>query len=106
MEHAKITLITAHVVIVSHIQLVIIGDLINTPTATPLRLVAIAANHMGIEKIPIELVSVLLEVTMGLVPLNRTRAHLKSNITTSTNAVATRSNPIKTAIVQAIDVIL
>jgi hypothetical protein len=99
-------LITARVVIVSHIQLVIIGDQINTLAGTLLGLVAIAANHMGIDKIPIELVSVLLEVIMGLVPLNQARTHLTITITTSTNAVAPRNNPIKMTIVQGIAGIL
>jgi len=104
MEHAKITLITAHVVIVTRIRLVITGDLINTPIGTPLKLVAMAANHMEIDKITIDLVSILLEVTMclGLATSNRASTHLTINTTTSMNAVATRNNPIKMTIVQEI----
>jgi hypothetical protein len=57
-------------VIVILIRLVITGDLINIPIATLLRLVATAANLMEIGKITIDQVSVLLEVTMGLVLAN------------------------------------
>jgi len=59
---------------------------------------------MEIDKITIDLVSVLLEVTMGLglAPSNQACAHLTINITTSTNTVATRNNPIKMTIVQVI----
>jgi len=83
---------------------VIIGDLINTPIGTPLRIVAMAANHMEIDKITIDLVSVLPEATMGLGLETSTRvcAHSTINIITSTNAVATRNNPIKMTIVQEI----
>jgi len=91
-------------VIVTVIRLVITGDLTNLPIGTPPRLVAIAANLMEIDKITIDLVSVLLEVTMGLglAPSNQACAHLTINITTSTNTVATRNNPIKMTIVQVI----
>jgi len=91
-------------VIVTVIRLVITGDLTNLPIGTPPRLVAIAANLMEIDKITIDLVSVLLEVTMGLglAPSNQACAHLTINITTSTSTVATRNNPIKMTIVQEI----
>jgi len=91
-------------VIVTVIRLVITGDLTNLPIGTPPRLVAIAANLMEIDKITIDLVSVLLEVTMGLglAPSNQACAHLTINITTSTSTVATRNNPIKMTIVQVI----
>ena len=104
MEHAKITLIIAHEVIVKRLRLVITGDLINISIGTPLRLVATAANLMEIDKITIDPVSVLLEVTMGLglANSNLTCAHLMINITTSMNAVATRINPSKMTIVQEI----
>ena len=102
MEHAKITLIIAHVAIVKLIQPAITGDLTNIPIGTPPRLVAMAANLMEIDKITIDPVFVHLEVTMGL-SLAQTKlacAHLMINNTTSTNAAATRNNPIRKTIVQ------
>jgi hypothetical protein len=99
MEHAKITLIIAHATIVELVQPVITGDLINKTIGTPLRMVATAANLMEIDKTTIVPVFVLLETTMGLAHTNLTCAHLMISNTTSTNAVATRSSPIRTTIV-------
>jgi len=81
---------------------VITGDPINIPIDTPLRLVTTVANLTENGKITIVLVSILLEVTMGLglAHLNQTCAHLMINITTSTSAKATRNNPTRMTIVQ------
>jgi hypothetical protein len=83
---------------------VITGDLINKPIGTPLRLPVTAANLMEIDKIPIDPVSVLLEITMNLGLAYPILACALSmiNITTSTIAVATRINPTGMTIVQEI----
>jgi len=89
-------------VTVTVIRLVITGDPTNIPIGTPPRLVAMAANLMEIDKITIDLVNVLLEVTMGLglAPSNQACAHLTIKNTTSTNAVATRNKHIEMTIVR------
>jgi hypothetical protein len=76
MEHAKITLITTHEATIKRIRLVITGDLINTATNTPLRLVTTAVILMEIDKITIDPVSALLEVVIdpGLANSNPTCA--------------------------------
>jgi hypothetical protein len=104
MEHARITLITAHAAKVTVIRHAITGDLTNIQISTPLKIVKMAANLTEIARIAIDQVSVLPEVTMGLglATSNRACAHSTINIITSTNAVATRNNPIKMTIVQEI----
>jgi len=81
---------------------VIAGNLTNIQIGTPLKIVAMAANPMEIARITIDQVNILLEVTMGLglAPSNQACAHLMVKITTSTNAVATRTNHIGMTIIQ------
>jgi hypothetical protein len=86
------------------IRVVITGDLINKPIGTSLSLVARDANLTENDKITIIPVSVLLEITMdlGLAHQILACALLMINITTSTNAVATRINPTGKTFVQEI----
>jgi len=102
MEHARITLITAHAAKVTVIRHVITGDLTNIQISTPLKIVKMAANLTEIARIAFDQVSVLPVVTMGLglVPSNRACAHLMIKSTINTNAVATRTNLIRMSIVQ------
>jgi hypothetical protein len=108
MEHARITLITAHAAKVTVIRHVITGGLTNIQISTPLKIVKMAANLTEIARIAIDQVSVLPEVIMGLglVPSNQACAHLMIKSTMNTNAVATRTNLIRMSIVQVIVEIL
>jgi len=101
MEHARITLITAHAAILTVIHHVITGGTTSIQINIPLKIVAITANLTGIARLTTDRVNVLLVAILGLALSNRACATLMSSLTMSTNARATRrTNPGRLDIVQ------
>jgi hypothetical protein len=98
MELARITLITAHAVIIPAIHHVMTGS----ETSIPLKIVAVTASRMEIARIVTGLESTLLVVTtgLGLIPTNRACARSMISNTPNTNAVVMQIDLIRQDTVQ------